>query len=70
MAKLGLDAAVICTDAFRPLAVAQARALGRPDLPLLVIPHPLGGLKPEEARARSRAVLEALSALGEEGGVG
>ena len=58
---------MICTDAFLPLAAAQAGALGRPDLPLLVIPHPLGGLKPDEARARAAAVLEGLAALSEEG---
>jgi len=32
----------ISTTAFQVLARTQARALGQPELPLAIIPHPLG----------------------------
>jgi hypothetical protein len=35
--------ATICTDEFVSLGRTEARALGMPGLPLVVIPHPLGG---------------------------
>ncbi len=42
--KRGLVTAVICTDPFLKLGRAQSRVFGVPDLPLIVIPHPLGGI--------------------------
>jgi hypothetical protein len=51
--KRGLVAAVICSGPFLKLATAQARVFGVPDLPLLLIPHPLGGLDLEEVRGRA-----------------
>jgi hypothetical protein len=48
----------IVTDVFRPLAVAQARSRGNADLPLLVVSHPVGGLRPFELTAR---IAEAVS---------
>jgi len=32
----------VCSAAFTSLGEQQARALGRPDLPIAVIPHPFG----------------------------
>jgi hypothetical protein len=44
--------------------MASADSLGMPDLPLVVIPHPLGSLDAEAARARGRAAVDAaLAAL-------
>jgi len=43
----------ICTDAFIALAREESRNLGRPDLPLAIIRHPLGG--EGEARVRQQA---------------
>jgi len=51
--KRGLVAAVICSDPFLKLARNQARVFGVPDLPLLVIKHPLGGQSLEEVKARA-----------------
>ena len=42
--KRGLVAAVICSGPFMKLGQAQARTFGAPDLALIQIPHPLGGL--------------------------
>lgn len=33
----------ICTDAFVGLAREEAKNLGMPDLPLVIIKHPIGG---------------------------
>ena len=51
--KRGLTATVICSDPFLKLGQAQARVFGVPDLPLLVIKHPLGGQSIEEVKARA-----------------
>ena len=53
LTKRGLIAAVVCSDSFMKLGTAQAKVFGVPDLPLLQIPHPLGGLiDGQGARAR------------------
>ena len=51
--KRGVAAAVICSEPFAKLAKTQAKVFGVPDLPLLVIPHPLGGLDPAGVTARA-----------------
>jgi hypothetical protein len=42
------------------LGQAQARTFGVPDLPLLRIPHPLGGIDLENVKTRVAAALPAL----------
>jgi hypothetical protein len=58
--KLGLYAALICTDAFAALAELQLEALGCADqVELVVLPHPLGGISDAELDERvSLAVQE------------
>ncbi len=51
--KRGLTTAVICSGPFMKLGQAQARVFGVPDLPLLLIPHPLGGISIEQVQARA-----------------
>jgi len=51
--KRGLVAAVICSDPFLKLGRNQARVLGVPDLPLIVIAHPLGGLGLDGVKERA-----------------
>ena len=51
--KRGLTTAVVCSGPFVKLGQAQARVFGVPDLPLLVIKHPLGGQSLEEVKARA-----------------
>jgi hypothetical protein len=45
------------------LGLAQARTFGVPDLPLLRIPHPLGGIDVEQVKKRAAAALPALLEL-------
>jgi len=51
--KRGLVTAVICSEPFLKLGKAQARVFGVPDLPLLTIAHPLGGLSLEQVQGRA-----------------
>ncbi|MDI6879976.1 MAG: UGSC family (seleno)protein, partial [Desulfitobacteriaceae bacterium] len=42
------------------MAKAEARALGYPDLPMVIIPHPLGGKKPDDVRKLAEITFEAI----------
>ena len=61
--KRGLLTAVVCSDPFLRLGEAQARTFGVPDLPLLRIPHPLGGIDLEQVKGRAEAALPKLLEL-------
>ena len=58
--KRGLVTAVICSGPFVKLGEAQARTFGTPDLPLIQIPHPLGGLDLESVKARAGVAIPGL----------
>ena len=58
--KRGLVTAVVCSDPFLRLGQAQAKTFGVPDLPLVRIPHPLGGIGLEQVRGRVEAALPAF----------
>jgi hypothetical protein len=55
--KRGLITAVICSDPFIKLGKAQARVFGTADLPLIIIPHPLGGVSLEKVEARAEVAI-------------
>jgi hypothetical protein len=58
--KRGLSTAVICSTPFEKLGRAQARVFGVPDLPLVMIRHPLGGLELDDVRARAQEAVPAI----------
>jgi hypothetical protein len=60
LTKRGLIAAVVCSDTFMKLGAAQAKVFGVPDLPLLRIQHPLGGLNMDKVRERAAIALPQL----------
>ncbi|HYH43570.1 MAG TPA: hypothetical protein VD867_16470 [Burkholderiales bacterium] len=60
LTKRGLIAAVVCSDTFMKLGSAQAKVFGVPDLPLLKIQHPLGGLQMDKVRERAGIALPQL----------
>ncbi len=60
LTKRGLLAAVVCSDSFMKLGKAQAKVFGVPDLPLLEIKHPLGGLGMEQVRERAAVAMPQL----------
>jgi hypothetical protein len=63
--KRGIPTVTICTDAFEGLAREEAKNLGMPDLPLVIIKHPIGGEPPDVIRQRAEEaappVLRALT---------
>jgi hypothetical protein len=58
--KRGLVTAVICSPPFMKLGRAQSRTFGVPDLPLLEIPHPLGGISLDDVKGRAAIALPKL----------
>jgi hypothetical protein len=61
--KRGLKTAVVCTEPFLKLAQAQAKTFGVPDLPIIMIPHPLGGISIEQVEGRAEAAWPQLEQL-------
>ena len=60
LTKRGIIAAVVCSDSFMKLGTAQAKVFGVPELPLLQISHPLGGLSMDKVRERAAVALPQL----------
>jgi len=60
--RAGVPAALITTTAFRRLAESERETKGVPDLPLLVIDHPLGGEPVDTVARRAEQAAEALGA--------
>ena len=50
----------IATDAFEDLLKLEAEQRGMADLVYIVIPHPLGGIKPAEVRVKALAAVNDL----------
>lgn len=60
LTKRGLLSAVVVSDSFMKLGKAQAKVFGVPDLPLLEIKHPLGGLNMDQVRERAAVAMPQL----------
>jgi hypothetical protein len=58
MEKLGVPAVAIVTTFFTRLAEITAESLGVPDLPIVSVPHPLGGIPANEAQAKADALID------------
>ena len=58
--KRGLVTAVVCSDPFMKLGKTQAKVFGVPDLPLLKIQHPLGGINMDKVIERAAVALPQL----------
>jgi hypothetical protein len=50
IAKRGHASLTVCSTAFVTLGRAQAKALGYPQLPIAVVPHPFGSRERDEIR--------------------
>ena len=61
--KRGLVTAVVCSTAFQKLGETQAKIFGVPDLPLLIIQHPLGGLDLSSVKGRAEVATPQLVKL-------
>ena len=60
LTKRGVLAAVVVSDSFMKLGKAQSKVFGVPDLPLLEIKHPLGGLNMDQVRERAAVAMPQL----------
>ena len=64
----GIPTVVVCTGPFLDSAQLHARMLGRAGFRPVVIPHPLGGLGPEQVKQRAaEAEDQIIAALTTEG---
>lgn len=52
----------VVTDAFEGLFKLEAEQRGAPELPYIVIPHPLGGIQPDAVQEKAREAAPALHA--------
>lgn len=50
----GAYALLLCSEAFEQLAKVQSASLGRPELELLKVPHPISGSTPDVAVAKAK----------------
>ena len=55
--RRGVPSAVICSEPFLKLGQTQSRVLGAPELPLIIIKHPLGGISMDDVKARADSAL-------------
>ena len=61
--KRGTATVTVATDAFARLAALQARSMGYPGLAVVVVPHPLGGIDPQQVQAKVAAAADAVVEL-------
>ena len=47
----------ICSNRFEVLARATATGLGMPNLPLVIVPHPIGGISAAEVIAKADSIM-------------
>lgn len=52
----------LCSTVFENMARSEAEALGLKDVPLVVVPHPIGGLPAARVRAKADAALDEIIA--------
>jgi hypothetical protein len=57
---MGKHTVTICTDRFEILAQITAQGIGMPDLPLVVVSHPIGGISPEEVKIKADNIIEKI----------
>ncbi len=57
MESRGVPTVMICTDEFGLLGRNEAESLGMPTLPIALVPHPLGGEKPDAIRKKAEAAV-------------
>ena len=61
--KRGLVTAVVVSEPFMKLGTTQSKVFGTPDLPLIKIPHPLGGLSLEQVEGRALVAVPQVVSL-------
>jgi len=63
MEKRGIPTVTICSDMFVRLAKILSASKGLSSLPLVVIPHPLGGITPQEVGGKADKAVDGVVRL-------
>ena len=58
----GIATVTVGSHLFVRLAETERRALGMPDLPMAIVPHPIGGMKSKDVQAKADGVLDVVVA--------
>ena len=58
----GKPTAVIATDVFVDAAAAQSKALGLPEAPRVIVPHPIQDATDAEIQAKADAIVDQVIA--------
>ena len=58
--KRGTPVATICSSEFGALGRVEAESLGVPGLPIVVVPHPMGGIGAQEVRQKAKEAIDDL----------
>ena len=61
--KRGTPTICICTTDFKLLAKAESKALGLPQLAILFLPHPIGGISPDEVVRKADNAIDEMITL-------
>ena len=61
--RRGVPTVTLATGEFEQLSRLQARAMGFPELRVMTIEHPLGGVPAEQALEKADAAASAVSAM-------
>jgi hypothetical protein len=56
--KSGIPTVTVCSNRFEVLARATAKGMGMADLPLVIVPHPIGGIPAAEVIVKADAILD------------
>ena len=63
MESRGVPTVMVCTDEFSLLGRNEAESLGIPYLPIALVPHPLGGQKPEQILEKADKALDQVVSI-------
>jgi len=58
--KKGIRTALVASSEFAVMADVECESLGMSSLPIVVVPHPVGGLKEEAVREKADNALEEI----------
>ncbi|ETX08657.1 MAG: hypothetical protein ETSY2_04075 [Candidatus Entotheonella gemina] len=63
MENRGVPTVMVCTDEFSQLGRNEAESLGLPYLPIALVPHPLGGQKPDRILEKAEKSIDQVVAI-------
>lgn len=58
--RLNKPTATVCTDKFQSIADVMRKSNGMPELPLVIVSHPIGGIKKEDLISKADEIIEQI----------